>query len=206
MALYELQKGNGYEVITLLTTVTEEYERISMHGVRNELLEQQAESIGLPLEKMYITKKADNEQYMTRMEKKLLEHKDNGISLVAYGDIFLEDLRKYREDNLKKVDMKAIFPLWKRDTASLSREFIELGFKTRITCIDSRVLDKSFVGRVYDESFLNDLPDSVDPCGENGEFHSFVFDGPNFSTPIKHETGEIVLRNERFYFCDLVPL
>jgi len=205
MALYELQMADSYEITALLTTVTEDYDRISMHGVRAALLEQQAQSLRLPLDKVYITRNASNEDYEAAMRDKLLHYRSRGIHSVVFGDIFLEDLRKYREDNLAKAGMQGIFPIWKRDTAELARTFIDLGFKAVITCLDSNVLDKRFVGRVFDERFLSELPDNVDPCGENGEFHSFVSDGPIFRERIPYKKGRIVLRDERFYFCDLIP-
>ncbi|MCX6112786.1 MAG: diphthine--ammonia ligase [Proteobacteria bacterium] len=206
MALYELQKIHSYEIWALLTTVTEGYDRISMHGVQRILLEQQAESLGLPLEKIYITKQASNNEYETKMKDKLMDYKSRGVSSVVFGDIFLEDLRKYREENLSKVGMKGIFPLWKRETTELAHTFIDLGFKAVITCVDSNVLDKRFVGRVYDEQFLQELPSGVDPCGENGEFHSFVYDGLIFKERIAFTMGDIVLRDNRFYFGDLIPV
>jgi uncharacterized protein (TIGR00290 family) len=126
------------------------------------------------------------------------------VSSIIFGDIFLEDIRKYREERLAEVGLNAVFPLWQRDTSRLAREFIELGFKAITTCVDSRILDESFVGRLVDERFLASLPPGVDPCGENGEFHSFVYDGPIFDRPVRFETGEKVLR-ESFYFCDLMP-
>jgi uncharacterized protein (TIGR00290 family) len=205
MALYELQMANSYEISALLTTVTEDYDRISMHGVRSALLEQQAESLRLPLDKVYITRNASNEDYEARMRDKLLYYRSQGINSVVFGDIFLEDLRKYREDNLAQAGMQGIFPVWRRDTREMARTFIDLGFKAIITCVDSNVLDKKFVGRLFDERLLSEFPDSVDPCGENGEFHSFVYDGPIFRERIRYEQGEIVLRDERFYFCDLIP-
>ncbi len=205
MSLYELQKNSSHEISSLLTTVTEGYDRISMHGVRRALLEQQARSLGLSLEKIYITKDASNDEYEAKMRAKLMEHQSRGVSSVAFGDIFLEDLRKYREENLSKIGMEGIFPIWKRDTTELANTFMDLGFKAVITCIDSKVLDKAFVGRPYDKQFLADLPSNVDPCGENGEFHSFVYDGPMFREEIAFTIGEVVLRDSRFYFCDLVP-
>jgi uncharacterized protein (TIGR00290 family) len=205
MALYQLQMTDGYEIVALLTTVTRDYDRISMHGVRTALLKQQAESLRLPLEEVYITRDASNEEYEDSIREKMLHYRKLGIDSVVFGDIFLEDVRKYREDNLEKLSMKGIFPLWKSDTAELARTFIDLGFKAVITCIDSNVLDRSFVGRVFDEQFLSELPGGVDPCGENGEFHSFVYDGPLFRERITYRKGKIVLRDNRFYFCDLIP-
>lgn len=205
MALYELRKTTAYEVLALLTTVTEDYDRVSMHGVRRVLLEQQALSLGLPLEIVHISKNTSNEEYELKMKEKLLTYKSKGVSSVVFGDIFLDDLRKYREENLSKIGLKGAFPLWKKDTKTLAQEFINLGFKAIITCVDSKVLDGQFVGRLYDSQFLNNLPSNVDPCGENGEFHSFVYDGPIFRCEIAFSVGDVVLRNNRFYFCDLVP-
>jgi uncharacterized protein (TIGR00290 family) len=139
------------------------------------------------------------------MRDKLTDYQRRGVSSVVFGDIFLEDLRKYREENLSKIGMKGIFPIWKRDTTELAHKFIELGFKAVITCVDSNVLDKRFVGRDYDKQFLQELPSSIDPCGENGEFHSFVYDGPIFKERIAFTVGDIVLRDNRFYFGDLMP-
>lgn len=206
MALYELQREKRYEVVALLTSVTEDYDRISMHGVRRVLLQQQAQYLGYPLEIVYLTKNSSNEEYEARLKEKLLQFKARSVSSVVFGDIFLEDLKKYREDNLAQVGMKGVFPIWKRDTRELAHKFIDLGFKTIITCIDSNVLDKRFVGRIFDRRFLSELPASVDPCGENGEFHSFVYDGPIFHQRIGLRKGKVVLRDNRFYFCDLVPV
>lgn len=203
LALYEIHKESKYD-ITLLTTITDDYKRISMHGVREDLLKTQAKSLNLPLEKIYITKNCSNEEYDQQMEKVLKKYLSSGYKSMIFGDIFLQDIREYREKNLSKVGMKAVFPLWNKSTAELSRTFILNKFKSIITCIDNTVLDESFVGRIYDESFINDLPPLVDPCGENGEFHTFVFNGPLFKSPIKYTKGEIVLRNDRFYFCDLL--
>ena len=206
MALYELQRTHSYEISALLTTVTEDYDRISMHGVRRILLERQADSLGYPLEKIFISKNCSNEEYESKMRDVLAKYLEAGVSSVVFGDIFLEDVRKYREDNLAKVGMKGIFPLWKKDTTELANTFINLGFKAVITCVDSKVLDKRFVGRIYDKQFLRELPSNVDPCGENGEFHSFVYDGPIFKRKISFTIGDIVLRDNRFYFCDLIPV
>ncbi|MGZ3603396.1 MAG: Dph6-related ATP pyrophosphatase [Thermodesulfobacteriota bacterium] len=204
LALYELQKGNGHKVVALLTTLTEDYDRISMHGVRSILLEHQANSLGLPIEKVYISKNSPNEEYEAKMREILQKYLTAGVSSVVFGDIFLEDLRKHREDSLAKIGMKAIFPIWKRDTVELAHEFIDLGFKAIITCIDSNVLDKAFVGRLYNQQFLSDLPSTVDPCGENGEFHSFVYDGPMFQKEVPYTKGEIVFRDNRYWYCDLM--
>lgn len=206
MALYELQRNRSYEISALLTVVTEDYDRISMHGVRRVLLERQADSLGYPLEEIFISKNASNEEYESKMRDVLVKYREAGVSSVVFGDVLLEDVRRYREDNLAKVGMRGIFPLWKRDTTELANTFINLGFKAIITCVDSKVLGKRFVGRVYDKQFLRELPPHVDPCGENGEFHSFVYDGPIFRRKISFAVGDIVLRDNRFYFCDLIPV
>lgn len=205
MAIFKLKKAKCYEVVALLTTITKCFGRISMHGVRKNLLEQQAESLGMPVERVYITNTESSKSYEAKLKAKLMHYKNQGVSSVAVGDIFLEDVRKRREKKLLQIGMKGIFPLWKIDTAKLAHAFIDAGFKAIITCVDSDMLDKTYVGRMFDKQFLSELPNGVDPCGENGEFHSFVFDGPIFRKRVLFNTGEIVLRKNRFYFCDLVP-
>lgn len=206
LSLYEIKKTDRYEIFALLTTVTEDYDRISMHGVRRILLEQQAESVGYSLEKVLISSNASNEEYESKMREVLAKYLKTEVSSVVFGDVFLEDIRKYRESNLSKIGMKGIFPIWKRDTSELAHTFIDLGFEAVITCVDSNVLDKRFAGKLYDEQFLSELPHTVDPCGENGEFHSFVYDGPIFRERILYTIGDVVLRDNRFYFCDLIPV
>jgi uncharacterized protein (TIGR00290 family) len=204
IALHEVQKSKKYEIVSLLTTITEDYDRVSLHGVRRVLVEQQARSLGLPIARVLLTRSSSNEEYDSKMAETLARFKQDGINSVVFGDIFLEWVKKYREGNLSKLNMKGIFPLWGRNTAELSSSFIALGFKAVITCVDAKVLDRSFLGRVFDEHFLSELPDNVDPGGENGEFHSFVYDGPIFRRRIDYTLGESVLRNS-FYFCDLLP-
>ncbi len=204
MALYELKRENAAEIAALLTTVTEGYDRISMHGVRRRLLLEQAEALGYPLEEITIPQNCSNEIYENRMQTVLERFKEQGVSTVAFGDLFLEDIRSYREKNLSRIGMRAIFPLWGKDTARLAREFIRLGFRAFITCADTQVLDRKFSGREYDDVFLDDLPQGIDPCGENGEFHSFVYDGPVFSGPVEVKRGVKGLRDGRFYYCDLL--
>ncbi|GAB4389174.1 MAG: ATPase [Thermodesulfovibrionales bacterium] len=204
LALHELLAG-GARVSALLTTVTAQYGRVSMHGVREDLLRRQAASLGIPLETVAISADSSNEEYQARMHEALLRHRRLGTARVAFGDIFLEDLRRYREENLRRAGMEAVFPIWGRKTPELARRFLALGFRAVVTCVDSEALDGSFAGREYDESFLSDLPPGVDPCGENGEFHSFVYDGPIFSEPVAVARGEVVVRDGRFHFCDLVP-
>ena len=203
-ALFKILKDKKYEVITLLTTVTKNYDRISMHGVRRVLLEQYAESLGLPLEIILISKKADNVQYEQRMNAVLKKYQKQGVNSVVFGDLFLEGIRAYREKNLAKIGMKGLFPLWGMDTKKLANQFIKLGFKAVISCVDPKQIDKSFAGRFFDKQFLKDLPKTADPCGEKGEFHSFVFDGPIFKRKISLKKGKIVER-AGFWFCDLIP-
>jgi uncharacterized protein (TIGR00290 family) len=202
MALNVLRQERKLQVAALLTTVTEGYERVSMHGVRRTLLQRQAEAIGLPLHEVRIPPQCVNPAYEARMRQALLSQKENGVRCVAFGDIFLQDLREYRERNLAQVEMNAIFPIWKRDTRELAQEFCATGFRAIAVCIDSKKLSREFVGRELDHSFFRDLPAEVDPCGENGEFHSFVYDGPILSNAIAIERGEVVERGG-FYFCDL---
>jgi uncharacterized protein (TIGR00290 family) len=203
MALHELRRDVRYEIAALLTTVTESYDRISMHGVRRVLLERQAAALGLPLEMVTIPPVCVNADYEARMEAALTVWRERGIRRVAFGDIFLQDLREYRERNLARAGMEAIFPIWLRPTDKLVREFTGLGFRAVTVCVDPKKLDGSFVGREIDEEFVAELPDGVDPCGENGEFHSFVYNGPGFAEPVGFTRGEVVLR-EGFWFCDLI--
>jgi uncharacterized protein (TIGR00290 family) len=205
LALHEIRQGGELSVAALLTTVSEDYDRVSMHGVRRELLEIQARAIGYPLEVVFIPSTATSETYEARMQTLLEKWAGRGVTGVAFGDLFLEDIRAYRERNLDRVGMEAHFPLWGNDTTALARRFIDLGFRAIVTCVDGEALDGAFVGRDYDEQFLRHLPDSVDPCGENGEFHTFVYDGPLFPKPLEIVRGEVVLRENRFYFCDLLP-
>jgi len=204
MALHILLQRPRVRVVALLTTVTETYDRISMHGVRRELLVKQAQSIGLPLHEVRIPPQCVNPIYEARMEEALRVHYDAGVRAVAFGDIFLEDLRAYREKNLTRIGMTALFPIWKRDTHELIRTFRAAGFRAITACVDPQVLDRSFAGRELDASFFRDLPPNVDPCGENGEFHTFVFDGPIFRKPVPVSAGEVVERDS-FIYCDLLP-
>jgi len=205
LALYELlQRKNDYEIVALFTVLSEDYDRISMHGVRRQLLERQAAALSINLEKLYLPTSASNQAYEELLKNTLCRYKQQGIDVVAFGDIFLEELRSYRQEKLAQVSMRAIFPLWKRDTKELAHTFINAGFKTIVTCVDTELMDRSFVSRMYDENFLRDLPAAVDPCGENGEFHTFTYDGPIFAAPIAFETGDTILRDNRFYYCDLI--
>jgi uncharacterized protein (TIGR00290 family) len=203
MALHTLLRRSDIHIVALLTTVTEGYERISMHGVRRELLDRQVQSIGLPLHEVRIPPQCVNPIYEARMEEALRMYLEHGVQTVAFGDIFLEDLRAYREKNLARIGMTALFPIWKRDTRELIRSFHANRFRAIAVCVDSKVLDPSFAGRELDDSFFRDLPPQADFCGENGEFHTFVFDGPIFHSPMHVRTGEIVKR-DGFVFCDLL--
>jgi uncharacterized protein (TIGR00290 family) len=176
-----------------------------MHGVRTELLEAQAVSLGVPLVKVLISVGCTNEDYGEAMRSAMESQMANGVTAVAFGDLFLQDVREYRENALAQVGVQGVFPLWLRDTAKLAREFIDLGFKAIVTCADSQAGTAEFAGRDFDAALLDELPPGTDPCFENGECHSFVWDGPIFSQPVHVEKGEIVLRDERFVFCDLLP-
>ena len=203
MALHALLLDPQVRVVGLLTTVTEGYERVSMHGVRRELLQRQAESIGLPLHEVFIPPECINSIYEARMEVALRVHFDNGVRKVAFGDIFLEDLRAYREKNLARIGMTALFPIWKRDSSELIDSFHAHGFRSIAVCVNPKLLHRSFAGRQLDRPFFVDLPVEVDWCGENGEFHTFAFDGPIFRDPVRFEVGERVERDS-FVFCDLL--
>lgn len=227
LCLHQVLQEKKYTVSTLLTTLSSATNRITMHGVREELLQLQAESIGIPLRQVRLPEDVSMEAYNMVMQQNLQKLRAEGITHSIFGDINLEDLRKYREEQLANVNMKAVFPLWGRATDELVQEFISLGFKAVVVSANARLLDKSFLGRILDESFLNDLPEGVDPAGENGEFHTFVFDGPIFKEPLKFSLGEKVLRtygdqadnkencfkkdhkpafDTSFWFCDLLPV
>lgn len=195
----------NFDIVALVTTVTEGYDRISMHGVRTSLLERQAEALGLPLERVAIPQKSTNDAYESAMRAALDRHRRAGVTSVVCGDIFLEDVRRYREEKLFGNGLQGVFPLWKRASTALAREFIDVGFRAVLCCVDTQALDGTFAGRLYDDRLLADLPAGVDPCGENGEFHSFVFDGPGFARPVAWSPGEWVLRDDRFAYRDLLP-
>jgi uncharacterized protein (TIGR00290 family) len=205
MAAYQLLASQKYTIAALVTTVTEEFDRISMHGVRRELLQRQAEALGIPLKTVLIPKDCSNEIYEARMRATLTQFHAEGITTIAFGDLFLEDVKKYRDDRLAQIGMTGLYPLWLRDTDELVRTFIGLGFKALLACVDTEALAAAFAGREIDHQMLRDLPATVDPCGEYGEYHSFVYDGPIFRTPIACRPGETVLRDARFNYCDIVP-
>ncbi|MGI9652744.1 diphthine--ammonia ligase [Chryseobacterium sp. RLHN22] len=216
LALYKILQQDQFEITSLLTSINKEFQRISMHGVHVSLLEKQAESLGFPLIKMELPKEPSMEEYREIMSKTMSEIKSKGVTYSIFGDIFLGDLRKYRENQLQSIGMEGVFPLWKINTTELIHEFLDLGFKTIVTCVNETYLDKSFAGRIIDKDFIKNLPENVDPCGENGEFHTFTFDGPIFNNPITFEIGEIVKKtypkpksdeNDEgeyiFWFCEL---
>jgi uncharacterized protein (TIGR00290 family) len=206
MAAYQLLASQKYEITALLTTVTEGFDRISMHGVRRELLERQADSLGIPLRKIMIPQDCTNEIYEARMREAMSLVKAQGITKIAFGDLFLQDVKKYRDEMLARAGMTGLYPIWMRDTEELVRTFIGLGFKAILACVDTQAIDAAFAGREIDLQLLRDLPQSADPCGEYGEYHSFVYAGPIFKSAIACGTGERVLRNERFNYCDIVAL
>jgi uncharacterized protein (TIGR00290 family) len=202
LALWVLREELGIEPVALLTTFTEDYERVSMHAVRAELLRAQAKATGVELVEVRIPAACVNEVYEERMAAAFARPPIDEVSTFAFADLFLEDIRAYREERLIAADRTALFPLWGRDTTVLAHQFIDAGFEATLVCVDPTQLDSSFVGRRFDEALLSDLPPSVDPCGENGEFHTFVHAGPIFDKPIEVELGETVVR-DGFAFQDL---
>jgi uncharacterized protein (TIGR00290 family) len=219
LALYHAQKNQHCSIEKLLTNINGQHRRISMHGVREELLEQQAASIGIPLQKIILPEEPSMQEYEQLMKENLLAFKKENYTHAVFGDIFLEDLRKYREQQLSTLGFTAVFPIWERDSVELIHEFIELGFKSILVCTKADLLPKEFAGRIIDNDFLKDLPANVDACGENGEYHSFVFDGPIFSKPVNFTKGEVVYKEYTppktnddstpssfgFYFQDIIP-
>jgi uncharacterized protein (TIGR00290 family) len=191
--------------VALITTVTDRYQRISMHGVRRQLLARQARATGMTLIEIPIPASCPNEVYERRTDEALQSPALHEVPTIAYGDLFLADVRSYRERRLKAVGKQGLFPLWHRDTTALAYEFIDAGFKALIVCLDPTKLDPAFAGRNFDRELLADLPAGVDPCGENGEFHTFVHAGPIFTEPITCETGEVAER-DGFVFCDVLSM
>ena len=204
LTLAEIQRDERFSVEALLTTVTEDYDRISMHGVRRALLEQQAAALGIPLEVVLIPRAATNDAYQSRMEAAFERYRKAGVTTMAFGDLFLADIRRYREQWLAQAGMTPVFPIWLRDTRELAGQFIDQGYEAILSCVDTRVLDCSFAGRSFDAGLLADLPAGIDPCGERGEFHTFVSGGPIFQWKVPVVRGEVV-RRESWCFCDLLP-
>ena len=223
LALYHLLQDERYAVDELITTVNSHYNRVSMHGLRSELLIEQTNAIGIPANVIKLPEMPSMAIYEQKISETVSKLKQNGFTHAAFGDIFLEDLRDYRDKQLAKQDLKAVYPLWKRDTKALLYEFLDLGFKTTIVCANSKYFGEDFVGTIIDKHFIDNLPEGVDPCGENGEFHTFCFDGPIFKSPIAFEIGEKVYReydtpktddnsvcksdSEKYgvWYCDLIP-
>lgn len=218
MALHALMQNNHYTVDRLLTSINSHHNRVSMHGLRRELLTAQANAIGLPLQTIELPESPDMETYNAAMQQTVSALTNEGYTHCGFGDIFLEDLKDYRVAQLKPYGIECQFPLWKKDTKALIQDFIAAGFKAIVVCINANVLDASFVGRTIDANFVNDLPEGVDPCGENGEFHTFCYDGPIFQHPVAFTIGEKVYREYDnpqpeeegpdkygFWFCDLIP-
>lgn len=220
LALYYLLQDDLFSVEELVTTVNNYYRRVSMHGLRNELLKAQTDALNIPASLIELPEMPSMKVYEQTMLATVSKLKEKGFTHSAFGDIFLEDLRDYRDKQLAKQNLKAVYPLWKRDTKALLNEFLDLGFKTIIVCANSKYFDQDFVGTVIDKHFINNLPEGVDPCGENGEFHTFCFDGPIFKHPIKFAIGEKVYReydhpntddsvcsSDKYgvWYCDLIP-
>lgn len=228
LALYKILQQKEYNVEKLITNVNKDFGRVSMHGLREELLDAQAENIGVPLEKIEFPANVTMNDYNQKMLKKTSELKAQGLSNGIFGDIFLEDLRKYRDTKLQEVGITGVYPLWKQNTKDLLLEFLDLGFKTITVCVNAKLLGEEFVGRIIDRDFIKDLPKNIDICGENGEFHTFCYEGPIFKKPIEFEVGEKILKSytlhendddncysstkkekksydTSFWYCDLIP-
>ncbi|GGZ82501.1 adenine nucleotide alpha hydrolase [Algibacter mikhailovii] len=222
LALYHILRNEKYQVDELITTVNSHFNRVSMHGLRKELLTAQTNALDIEASLIELPEMPSMDVYEQKMLETVSRLKNDGFTHTAFGDIFLEDLRQYREDQLRKQGITAVFPLWKRNTKALLQEFLDLGFKTIIVCANSKYFGEEFVGTIIDENFINDLPPEVDPCGENGEFHTFCFDGPIFKAPVNFSIGEKVYREYKnpkgddticksdsdkygVWYCDLIP-
>lgn len=203
-ALHQIRQTNNYDIVGLLSTITEEYDRVSMHSTRYLLLEKQAEQLDLPLYPIFIPPSCTNEIYEERMQIFIKQAIQQGITHIVFGDLFLDDIRRYRESRLALTNITPLFPLWGKKTDLLAKEMIHAGIRAVITCIDTKKLDSSFAGRQFDEQFLSDLPKGIDPCGENGEFHTFVYDGPMFQKPIPISLG-VVVEHNGYIFSDILP-
>ncbi len=204
LALHRTRETPGVEVVGLFTTVNAAFERVAMHGVRRDLLDAQAAALGLPLDVVELPWPCTNEVYEQRMTEMVGRASAAAIDTVVFGDLFLEDIRRYREQSLEGTGLRALFPLWQRPTDAIARELLELGFRAIVSCVDPRQAPRELSGRWYDDAFLSDLPSGVDPCGENGEFHTVVVDGPGFSSAITVTVGETVER-DGFIFTDVIP-
>ena len=203
-ALHTLRQDPQIELAGLFCTVNQAFNRVAMHGVRVELLQRQADRLGLPLQIIDIPYPCSNEQYAQVMSEFVTQARAAGVTHFAFGDLFLEDVRRYREERLQGTGISPIFPLWGSDTRELSQTMVTAGLRSVLTCVDPKQLSKDFAGRIFDATLLRDLPADVDPCGENGEFHSFAFDGPMFAQAVDFTLGETVAR-DGFVFTDLLP-
>jgi uncharacterized protein (TIGR00290 family) len=204
-AVHVLRTRGEVEVVGLLTTVNRRRARVAMHGVREQLLAAQAEALGVPLQTVSIPEPCSNEEYEAAMAEALAAARARGVTAVAFGDLFLEDVRRYREERLAPTGLGALFPLWERPTAALAREMVAGGLRAHLTCVDPRALDRAFAGRTFDDALLDALPPGVDPCGEHGEFHTFAYRGPMFAHEIRVVTGETVER-DGFVFTDVLAV
>jgi uncharacterized protein (TIGR00290 family) len=203
-SLEVVRKQGEYDVDALLTTVNAEYQRVAMHAVRESLLRAQAESAGVPLVTVPIPYPCPNEAYEQAMAAAIRKARSEGITHMIFGDLFLEDIRRYREEKLAGTGITPVFPIWGLDTRRLAAEMVDSGLRALLTCVDPGKLDSSFAGRCFDAALLAELPEDVDPCGENGEFHTFAFQGPMFRAPIEIEPG-IVVERDGFVFADALP-
>ena len=204
LALWKLRNDPGFEVVALLTTLSEPYGRIVMQGIRESVLDAQAAAIGLPVHKIWLSGLPSNDEYETKMRTALRAFVDDGVRHIAHGDLFLEDVRAYRDRNLARAGMVGVYPLWGQDTRRLARQFTHRGFRARVSCVDLEKLGPQFAGREFDYVLQQDLPAAVDPCGEYGEFHSCTYAGPIFRRPLSLENGTRVTRMNRFHYCDLL--
>lgn len=204
-ALHQLMQNPDVEVVGIFATLNEEQDRVAMHGVRHQLLESQADRLGLPLDVINLPNPCSHDDYGRIMGQFVEQALARGVTHIAFGDLFLEDVRRYREDNLKGTGLEPLFPIWLTPTPELAQTVLDSGLKAIVTCVDSKQIPAEFSGREYNAELLADLPDSADPCGENGEFHTFVYDGPMFSAPIPLERGETIQRDQ-FFFTDLRPV
>lgn len=202
-ALHVIRAQDEIEITALLTTLNEHFHRVAMHAVREELLDRQAQAAGLPLVKVLLPWPCPNEAYESRMAEVMSHAKSQGVKHIVFGDLFLEDIRRYREEKLAGTGIEPVFPLWQIDTARLARDMVRGGLSARLTCVDPKRLDRKFAGRLFDEALLDELPPAIDPCGENGEFHTFAFAGPMFRQPLSIKPGEVVER-DGFVFADLM--
>lgn len=203
-ALDVARQQDEVEIVALLSTLNAKFARVAMHGVREELLDAQAAALGLRLVKIPLPWPCPNEFYEQAMAQAMQQARAEGISCVVFGDLFLEDIRKYREEKLAATGIRPLFPLWRLDTARLAREMVNAGLRAKLTCVDPSKLPAHFAGRTFDDSLLDELPEAVDPCGENGEFHTFAYEGPMFSKAIGVKAGEVVER-DGFVYADVLP-